>query len=208
MNQPRNCFGFTLIELLVTIAIVGVLIGMLLPAVQLIRARAQQNSCLNNLRQLGMAVQNFESGRGYFPPAARLGEGTGWHAYLLPHVEQDVLYDRIVLTDPNQNFDWSSDGEEVMETLVSLFRCPSDPAPDFIPSPGVDERAVSSYLACASGTVPNAAEDLRSGRLELKILESGDKSKMQLVREMRSGAMPPTQTFIDHPTLNAPYPDF
>ena len=143
-----------------------------------------------------------------------LGEGTGWHAYILPHLERPDLYDQIRITDPEQEFEWASDGEQVLETIMPIFKCPSDPAPPFIESrfsgfvSGLVERGVSSYLACSSGTLATNNTNRRSSRLELKISETGDSVAENTVREMRSGAMAPTQTFIDHPTLTAPYPEF
>lgn len=103
--------GFTLVELLVVIAIIGILIGMLLPAVQQVRAAARRTQCLNKLRQLGLAALNFESAHTTFPPAT-LGEGgnptldeavaalnshqgTSALVLLMPFMEQDNLFRRL-----------------------------------------------------------------------------------------------------------------
>lgn len=127
MSKHARRRGFNLVELLVVIVITGILVGMLLPAVQQIRESARRTACLNNMRQQILAVHNFESAQGFIPPGARLGEGTGWHAYILPAIEQNNLYERIELVDPNQEFEWASDGEDVLETRIELFRCPSEP---------------------------------------------------------------------------------
>ena len=189
--------GFTLVELMVGAAIIGILMSLLLPAVAQVRAATKRTICLNNLRQIAVATHNFESATGILPPAARLGEGTGWHAYILPYIEREDLYEQIFLTDPLQEFEWASDGEEVLEALIPLFRCPVDPAPPFISSPGIPERAVSSYTACASGTQLSST-NLQSRFLEYRPSASSTPNMSEdFVREFRSGAMPPTQPFIE-----------
>ena len=107
MSQSHARRGFTLVELLVVIAIIGILIGMLLPAVQQVREAARRTTCMNNLRQIGLASLNFESARMSFPTAGgqsnafwdtgeelrqRHGhENLGWLYQILPFMEQQNL---------------------------------------------------------------------------------------------------------------------
>ena len=69
----RSSAGFTIVELLVTVAIIGVLMGMLIPAVSAVRSETRRTQCMNNLRQMSLACQNFNSAQGFLPPGARFG---------------------------------------------------------------------------------------------------------------------------------------
>ncbi len=89
----RQSRGFTLIELLVVIAIIAVLIGLLLPAVQSAREAARRAQCVNNLKQIGLAMHNYESTNGSLPPGHRAGVFGTWAVFFLPYLEQHPLFD-------------------------------------------------------------------------------------------------------------------
>jgi prepilin-type N-terminal cleavage/methylation domain-containing protein/prepilin-type processing-associated H-X9-DG protein len=116
--------AFTLIELLVVIAILATLVGLLLPAVQKVREAAARAKCLNNLKQWGLALHNYESALGYLPPQGNVPVGsTGdpWSAQtlLLPYVERTDLSNLI-------NYSQSSDGQAMAVNRVALLMCPSE----------------------------------------------------------------------------------
>jgi prepilin-type N-terminal cleavage/methylation domain-containing protein/prepilin-type processing-associated H-X9-DG protein len=134
-RQRTGKTGFTLIELLVAIAIIGVLMALLMPAVQAARESARRMNCRNQLRQLGLALHNYHDSRLCFPPGSYImgpsfpiQSGWGWGAMILPGVEQNALYDQI-------NF---SRGTAVGGNLaligmpIPLWRCPSEVSGDQI----------------------------------------------------------------------------
>jgi prepilin-type N-terminal cleavage/methylation domain-containing protein len=101
----RRASAFTLVELLVVIAIIGVLIAILLPAVQAAREAARRTQCTNNLKQLGLALHNYEGAKKVFPPSFLMPQGStfpfdSWcvQARLLPYLEGNTLYQNIDLT--------------------------------------------------------------------------------------------------------------
>ena len=121
--------GFTLVELLTVIAIIGILIGMLLPAVQSVREAARRTSCSNKMRQIGLALQNYHSTFGSFPVGGTEWRGPSnpeatqiaWSAFLLPQLEQSELFETI---DFQSGFD-SVANESAAATILPVFVCPS-----------------------------------------------------------------------------------
>lgn len=138
----RTGAGFTLVELLVVIAVIGVLVGLLLPAVQAAREAARRMSCSNNLRQVGLAAQNYHSAYNRFPagyvsfptstgvaPASvamdpvtwDAGPGWGWGAGLLPFLEATALNDQLRMEEPI----WAMSNEAAIAARVPTYLCPS-----------------------------------------------------------------------------------
>src|SRR6516164_2637353 len=98
----RAQLGFTLVELLVVLAIIGALVGLLLPAVQKVRESANRTVCGNNLRQLGLALHRFHDVNGYVPESNdSIPAHHSWVYYILPHIEQDGVY---AAYDPDHNW--------------------------------------------------------------------------------------------------------
>lgn len=129
--RKRN--GFTLLELLVVMAIVAVLVGLLVPAVQQAREAARRSQCQNQLRQLGLALHNYHDAHLVLPPGAlvvgpsfRTFSGWGWGAMILPQLDQSPLYSRI-------DFDLGTAvgaNRDVIATPLSIWRCPTDSLPE------------------------------------------------------------------------------
>lgn len=123
--------AFTLVELLVVIAIIGILMGLLLPAVQMARESARRTQCGNNLRQQGLATLGFEGSHRVFPasgwtqvgPGNRHGKYVGWRALILPFAEQQNLQD---LYDFRENW-WEGTNPAAAAIPVLFFQCPSTP---------------------------------------------------------------------------------
>ena len=133
-KNPDARSAFTLVELLVVIAIIGILIGMLLPAVQAVREAARRTQCLNNLKQLGLASLNYESAHGVFPPGSKgdLSQqwDTNWMGFALPFMEQVTMANNL---DYSQSFhpgqSATNDSWLSMGYLPSYMTCPSSPMP-------------------------------------------------------------------------------
>ena len=135
--------GFTLIELLVVIAIIGVLVALLLPAVQAAREAARRAHCLNNLRQMAIALQAYHDSGDQFPPGGWINGPEkkqvwiAWSALILPQMEQAATYDAINI---GKGFD-SAENRTVAANTLSVYLCPSSRRPDV----RVSGRGVSDY---------------------------------------------------------------
>ena len=146
--------AFTLVELLVVIAIIATLIGLLLPAVQSAREAARRVQCQNNLRQQGLALQNFHSGKGRFPPGFGVYREF-WTAHILPGLEEQALYDTLEWIDPGTN-NWSNfnhPNRRACETVISAYRCPSADIPLSQTNAGIPARVPASYRGVAGATI-------------------------------------------------------
>lgn len=155
--------AFTLIELLVVIAIIAILIGLLLPAVQKVRAAANKATCSNNLKQIGTALHNYESSVGQLPvggsadapPFGTGGDwnwGSAWTVWILPYIEQDNLFNRFSFPGGSG---WGFAGNYVAASNASIktYLCPASPVPKVAPSPFSGTNVSSNHYVGISGAV-------------------------------------------------------
>jgi len=169
--------GFTLVELLVVIAIMGLLIALLLPAIQAARESARRTHCLNNLKQIGLGLQNYADVQKCFPPSSTSAVDFGvwnyasdptvhlhsWRSLILPFVEEVNLrklidYGRSSLAPENH---------QAAATVISLYRCPSFFGLDFTQEPKytaiAPQFAIANYVAMGATTVGKLWEPAASG---------------------------------------------
>ncbi len=132
MNSARRT-GFTLVELLVVIAIIGILVALLLPAIQSAREAARRSECTSNLKQIGLALHNYHDTYGVFP-AGNITPGNccgtlskvNWAISILPYVEQSSLYESYDMDLWNEDQPIDSTGFCVVQQRVPAYECPSD----------------------------------------------------------------------------------
>jgi len=189
MDQKRRLAqlaGFTLVELLVVIAIIGVLVALLLPAVQSAREAARRMGCQNQLKQLALAAHNIHDVSGRFPAGNAYRKGTTgvwfdkydyyetWAISILPYLEQTAIAQMWDPTTPNAYNDPSGKMDVLRNTKLKVYICPSDPNP-FVASkpasgPGgsgiqtiVANHMQSSFRGCAGSTWGNQSFSLSAG---------------------------------------------
>ena len=169
LKNTNASSGFTLVELLVVIAIIGILIGMLLPAVQQVREAARRTECLNHLRQIGLACHTFESARGAFPGLPATSQiGFSVQAQILPFVEQANLQNLIDFDIPLM---LGSGGRQTLNPVhatvagspLDLFLCPSDRQNNRFQNANTGDAifAGNNYVVC-SGDGTGTSYDTRA----------------------------------------------
>jgi prepilin-type N-terminal cleavage/methylation domain-containing protein len=155
MRNRRKAAGFTLVELLVVIAIIGILVALLLPAVQAAREAGRRSSCVNNLKQLGLAMHNYHDTFRRFPRHWRQVGGNVWEALggsyaVLPYVEQTNLYDQGQVNINN----WGWTYNTLLNTKLSVFLCPSSPgAPQRGSHPQGWDGPGTNYAWCTGSSI-------------------------------------------------------
>src|SRR3954468_7057678 len=150
--------GFTLVELLVVIAIIGILVALLLPAVQAARESARRSQCVNNLKQLVLGIHNHHDTIRRLPPGGAMDQppfgtdlptgsnrwGSSWMVYILPYIEQQSLYQQWQFT--GQSGAFNANNNAAAKGFVNKgFLCPSSPMPSF-PAPSQPGAAMANYV--------------------------------------------------------------
>jgi len=150
--------GFTLVELLVVIAIIGILIALLLPAVQAAREAARRMQCSNNLKQCGVAMHTYHNTYNCFPPGfmavdhlGRVKGGWAWGVFLMPFIEQSPLQDKLSTTEYTLSHVISDPALlPMLQMELSVFKCPSspmEPLREFL-GPGSQMVSTANYTCC------------------------------------------------------------
>jgi prepilin-type N-terminal cleavage/methylation domain-containing protein len=156
----KNRGGFTLVELLVVIAIIGILVALLLPAIQAARESARRSQCVNNLKQIGLAVQNYHDTYQRIPNSRRKYDYITWAAELWPFIEQESI---AVAWDRTKSY--YDQKEDVRTVQISLYLCPTRRAPPAVSVSGDNDQgsesaqnvagALADY-ACNTGDTPDS----------------------------------------------------
>lgn len=169
----RRRAGFTLVELLVVIAIIGILIALLLPALQVAREAARKSQCQNNLKQIGLGLHNYITTYKNFPIGIYDSVGPAWSGYLLPFMEQTAHFKnfKFDLPEGSDPMQWAFASRATpasqrtamitaCETFMPVYKCPTGSVPDHVYNTSADDwvvpnRMPASYIGCGSGTLQN-----------------------------------------------------
>jgi prepilin-type N-terminal cleavage/methylation domain-containing protein len=165
VSQCSSCSdsrrGFTLVELLVVIAIIGVLVGLLLPAIQAARESSRRASCSSNLKQIGLAIENYQLTKKVYPPSSTHDltynwdflEQHSWASFILPYLEQGNLSDTIDYTQDLRH----PSNRSAASTIISVYRCPAYTGDDFSQHPELTNNdgsyAIGNYVALGATDV-------------------------------------------------------
>lgn len=175
-SASRRANAFTLVELLVVIAIIGILVALLLPAVQAAREAARRSMCSNNFKQVSLALQNYADAKKSFPAGTYLWQsntcsnpapgsngyrGWGWASFVLPYLEENGIYDRfdfrgrpIDLPSPRVNF-------PVTAEFVKAFLCPSEPqGPELVFMTGDGQNGTHQDDDCGNTNMAGVADSV------------------------------------------------
>lgn len=195
--RKRKRSGFTLVELLVVIAIIGILIALLLPAVQAAREAARRSQCTNNLKQWGLALHNYHDTFNAFPRYSQVGRvsgsGIGLYGYtvhvkILPFIEQQALYDRIKTVTSDFYLDSNSIDSLTATLPISAFICPSNEAYPLYGHLGNTHYAVSAGSNIGWSIADTRHNGVFQARVETKMAGISDgTSNTIMVAEQRTG---------------------
>lgn len=155
LRNGRSVPGFTLVELLVVIAIIGVLVALLLPAIQAAREAARRMTCQNNLKQIGLAILNYESAKNALPPGGvnslvDTRSGLAWTVHVLPYMEQSTISQEAINEYKRLDDAYGPAMDELNKLLMPAYLCPSDPdLVHQIEKFGNEDRRAMSYAGVA-----------------------------------------------------------
>jgi prepilin-type processing-associated H-X9-DG protein len=191
MRKRHKRIAVTLLELLVVIAIIALLVGMLLPAVQNVRAAAARARCQNNLKQIGLAFHQYHLSYGAFPPGVTDKAAypwVSWRVFLLPSLEQTGLWQQIEADFQRQRQWWLNPRHPAEAQVPAVFRCPSESVGTLVVQPENASIGFSPYLG-VSGVVSGDRAGLLYFNSRVRFIDVVDGTSSTLL----VGERPPSQ---------------